>query len=158
MGLFDKRDYALYSYALTGGKTFHEIGKQITEITMTTIAPGGYGDLKVRWLVKDRRIVPQDLAIFNRVALMEGKLPIWLGRWDEPAVVLDTQLGDVYEASAMGASACLQDDPEDASYTTQTALQILTDQFQGATLGRANFLPVDSDLSLLLPDNPAATY
>jgi hypothetical protein len=153
-------NFSLYSYAVGGayGPVLREYSQEIEQLEFTTTAPGGYGGLKCRVRTSDPSILRGDVQIFNNVALVQGFTPIWLGRWDEPALALDNSDSDLYELAALGAGDCLKDDSQDAAYTASTAYQIIQDQLQGSTLGRAAWLPIDSDLSLVMPDRPSTTY
>jgi hypothetical protein len=153
-----KKNWALTSYNNATGVA-REFSEQVGNLTLTTVAPGGYGQLTARWMVGATRVPPTDLRIFNNVAMTDGQYPPpFLGRWDEPALKRDSQYGEYYEISALGAQNCLTDDTTDAVYAAATAKAIIIDQLQGVVLGRAAWLPIDSDTSQIFPDNPATVY
>lgn len=131
-------------------------GASIQSLEFTTIAPGGFGHLTAELLVNDSRIVPSELTVFSNIALIDTwGFPAFLGRWDEPATSLDNS-GTLFQLAAQGGATNLKDDPQDTSYSGQTALAILTDQLSGAGLQRNNTCLIDSDTSQLTL--PAGTF
>jgi hypothetical protein len=147
-----------YSINTGGSPDFGEYGPQISQLSFSTIAPGGCGDLTVRLNLPNPRLYRPHLRMFANIALWQGKQPLFVGRWDEPGYVVSANDGEYLQLTAMGAGQTLGDDPEDATYSAKTGKQIITDQLQGATLGRANWLNIDTDLTQVFPDNPATTY
>jgi hypothetical protein len=150
-----------YFYNLAQTLPVTDYGAQLENLKLTTIAPGGFGDFTCDLYVPSTQIPNQNFASFNNVALNCAGTWIFLGRLDEPGVDLDKTYGPVLHLSALGASDVLKDDPQDTAYTSQTWLQIITDQLSGPTGAshpRSNYLPLSTDTSLILPDNPASTY
>lgn len=140
----------------------------LENLEFTTVAPGGFGDLKATVKLKDARLPHPELAMFSRVALVghghnAQARCVWLGEIMDAPTVLDATNGEVVEISALGIGNCLRDDPQSFAYSGKTAKQVAVDQLTGATTGspvtwRANAWPLDQDTSLLFPDNPATTY
>ncbi len=153
----------LFAYDLTSGAQ-NPYGARLESLAFSTTAPGGFGDLTCRVKTNNARNVPPELRQFARVALVGGGFVAYLGRWDEPAIVLNTSDGDVWELKALGASEATKDDPTDSAYTNQTTTQILSDQLTGpssrpaGTPARSGFLQLDSDTSAILPDSPTAIF
>lgn len=149
---------ALYAYNLaTGAST--DYSTRVSDLTISTVAPGGFGDLACTIDGIDPREVPQELTVFCNVAVMDPNTPntptgaVFLGRWDEPGLALnDQQAGLVLHA--MGAATCLKDDPDDVSYLTKTAQFIMGQELSR----RANYLLLDQDTSQILPDAPSTTF
>ncbi len=142
---------ALYPYLKGATTPVYDHYGLVEDLQFSTIAPGGFGDLKVHLKVPESRIQQPEYQMFANVALMEGPYAAFLGRWDEPAFLLDQNDGSVWELTAMGPSTSLQDDPEDWSYTSQTALQIITDQMtHGSPIYRNNTIQLDPDQTQIL--------
>src|SRR5690348_1881003 len=77
------------------------------------------------------------------------------GEWSDPTLVLDGARGEYVMLSALGGGVALRDDPDDAAYNSATTAQgIIAAEFAK----RASYLALDSDLSAVLPDNPANTF
>src|SRR5260221_1282777 len=155
---------ALKAYNLATG-TVIDYSDLVEALSFTTTGPGGYGDLSCKLRVPNGRLLAQrpELALMARVAVMDGPIPAYLGRWSEPAVVLPDNDGDLVELTAQGCGDALKDDSTEASYSAQTALQILIDQLTSTALGRDKTLSgkgnwFDADTSGILPDNPAAVF
>lgn len=56
--------------------------------------------------------------------------------------------------SALGGGVALRDDPDDSAYASKTANQIIASEFSK----RSNYLALDSDLTAVLPNNPATVF
>ena len=108
-------------------------------------------------MVGDTKKIPAHLRPFANISVVAGQDCIWQGRWDEPGWATDgaSQDGEWFNLSGMGAGACLQDDAQDWTYTTQTATQILTDQI---VTQRSAYIPLSQDLSQMLPDSPTSQF
>jgi hypothetical protein len=150
----DNRRLTLWAYSFTNSNvpTIVPYSDAVDRLRFTTIAPGGYGDLTCRIKTRDARLTPPELTLMSQVALMGGDFAAFLGRWDEPGITLDQQEGDMWELTAMSAASVLQDDPDSVAYTSQTAPYIL----QHELARRSAYLPLSTDTSLILPNNPAA--
>ncbi len=146
---------ALYLYNLSAQVPMYDYGPSMENVKFTTIAPGGYGDLTCDIYVPQSRLVPPEFKAFNNVFLGGGGFSVFQGRMDEPGIMLDKTSGSILHVSALGAADILKDDPQDFSYTAQTATQIITDQI---ITQRSAYLPIDSDFTQVLPNNPAATF
>jgi hypothetical protein len=130
-------------------------GDQIEQLRFTTLAAGGFGNLSGRLKVRDASLVPAELRAFSRVLATDGSAVAFAGRWDAPAITLgDPSEGDVFDLQAMGGAHSLDDDPDDYSYSGQTALQIISNQISA----RSAYIAIDTDTSAILPTNPADTY
>lgn len=136
------------------GSTGVEYGVRLDELNFTTVCPGGFGQLTCKLRGRDVRYVPPELQIFSQVAVMDGLTPVWLGRWHEPGIAMNDTDGEFRPLTAMGAGACLSDDPDDYSYSAQTAQAILQNQLSA----RAAYIPLSSDTAQILPDNPSGTF
>lgn len=157
---FARTQRALYCYTTSNTGQAINIAPFIQDLSFTTQAPGGYFDLTVKlWLPPfPARVLPPEFGLFSNVALMDGPDPIWLGRIEEPAIMLDTSSGTYLQLTAMGAANIFKDDPQDSSYVNKTVQQIALDQLSGATLGRGPWLPIDSDYSQIFAANPATQW
>lgn len=151
---------ALWAYTLSpGGNVAYLTGRQdlsalIHGLSFSTTAPGGFGDLSCQFNVGDAFDVMGQLRAGARIVVDDGSDVAWEGRWDAPEMVSDSTDGQVQNLTAMGAAAALGDDPQDTAYTTTTAQSILSNQYSI----RSAYLPVDSDTSLILPDNPSSQF
>lgn len=152
----DTRKLTLWGYTLPASGTPYArpYDIEVKDLRFTTLAPGGYGDLSCRIKVPNARLVPPELGLMQRVALMGADFPAFLGRWDEPGITLDQQEGDEFELTAQGAANVLQDDPDTVAYSLQTAQYILTQELSR----RSAYLPISSDYSAVLPTNPATQF
>lgn len=144
---------SLYAYNL-GTTSLSEYGSRVEALTFTTVASGGFGHLSCKLKVPDLRVVPPQLRLFARVALMDGPFACFQGRWDQPALKLDATDGEHYELTAQGASSFLTDDPDDYAYSAQTMQAILANQ----VTARSAYIAIDQDTTQIMPDAPAATY
>ena len=128
----------------------------IASLEMTSVMPGGFGQLHVRLRLPGERarLAHPELAVMSaQIALLDGKDCVFTGEVFEAAQVLDAQ-GEGIDLVAMGGGGALRDDPGDASYTNATAGAIIADQFAR----RSAYLAVDPDLAAVLPDAPTATF
>ncbi len=131
-----------------------DYGEALEALEFSTVAPGGFGDLACVIKLADGRLPRPELGLFSRVALTDGPFCCFSGEWSDPALVLDGSEGDHLLASALGGGLALRDDPDDSSYTNQTAQQIVAAEFSK----RSAYLAVDSDTSLIFPTNPATPF
>jgi hypothetical protein len=149
---------ALYAYtppSATAPLVVGEYADQIEALEFTTVAPGGFGDLACVLKLPDARLPRPDLAVFSRAVLRDGPFTCFAGEWSDPALVLDADAGDYVLLSALGAGACLRDDPADAAYpVASTAQAIIASEFSKRTA----YLPLDPDQSAVLPSAPANTF
>lgn len=131
-------------------------GDAIAELTFTTVAPGGFGDLHCQLKVPNARLIPPELRPFAYVALVGGNFTAFQGRWDEPGIELsdNSSDGELMPLAALGASSVMKDDPDDQAYSNQTAQSIISNEIAR----RAAYLPLDQDTSQILPNNPSATF
>ncbi|HEX8733187.1 MAG TPA: hypothetical protein VF725_14135 [Ktedonobacterales bacterium] len=149
---------ALYAYTppiATYPLIVGEYGAQVEALEYTTVAPGGFGDLTCALKLADARLPRPELGLFARVCLRDGPFTAFAGEWADPALVMDEAGGEYLTLTALGAGACLRDDPDDAAYPTPTTAQaIIAAEFAR----RAAWLPLDQDQAATLPDQPAATF
>lgn len=132
-----------------------EHGAAIEALEVTTVAPGGFGDLACVLRVPDARLPRPEFGLFSRVCLRDGLFTVFGGEWADPALVLDGAAGEYLLLSALGGGVALRDDPQDAAYATATTAQgILANEFAK----RAAYLPLDPDLSAVLPNAPANSF
>lgn len=107
-----------------------EYGEQIEALEVTTVAPGGFGDLTCLLKLPDARLPRPELQVFSRVCLRDGPFTVFSGEWSDPALVLDAAAGEHILLSALGGGTALRDDPDDSAYTTATTAQgILAAEF-----------------------------
>jgi hypothetical protein len=137
-----------------GGVQAVEYGAVVEGLEITSVAPGGFGDLACVVKLKDPRIPRPELGLFSRVAAMDGSYCAFSGEWADPALTLDERSGEYLLLSALGGGVALRDDPDDSAYTAQTVAQIMSAEYTK----RANFLAVDADLSAVFPSNPVSTF
>ncbi|HKT37363.1 MAG TPA: hypothetical protein VJR48_03270 [Ktedonobacterales bacterium] len=133
-----------------------ELGELVDALEFTTVAPGGFGDLAAVVKLPDARIPRPELGIFSKVCLRDGPTTCFAGEWSDPALILDQTHGEYVLLSALGGGVALRDDPDDSSYTSQTAQSIIASEFSR----RSAYLAVDSDQSAILPPPgaPVATF
>ncbi|MFI5274437.1 MAG: hypothetical protein ACHQ4H_15500, partial [Ktedonobacterales bacterium] len=132
-----------------------EYGEQIEALEVTSVAPGGFGDLACVLKLPDARLPRPELALFSRVCLRDGLFTVFGGEWSDPAQVLDGGVGEYVLLSALGGGTALRDDPDDAAYNTATTAQaIIAAEFAK----RATSLPLDQDQSAVLPAAPVSGF
>lgn len=132
-----------------------EYGEQIEGLEVTTVAPGGFGDLACVLKLHDARQPRPELGLFSRVCLRDGPFTVFSGEWSDPALVLDGAAGEYLLLSALGGGVALRDDPDDSSYASATSAQgIIAAEFAK----RSAFLALDADQSAVLPSAPANTF
>lgn len=150
---------ALWAYTPPDGPrplAIAEYGEQVEALEFTTVAPGGFGDLSCVLRLPDTRLPRPELGMFGRVCLRDGLFTAFSGEWSDPALVLDGgPQGEYLLLSALGGGVALRDDPDDAAYNSATTAQaIIANEFAR----RAAYLPLDQDMSAVLPDAPVATF
>lgn len=149
---------ALYAYTPPSARyplIVSALGGQVEELEYTTVAPGGFGELVCGLRLAEPRIPRPELDLFGRVVLRDGLFTAFQGEWADPALVMDGARGDYLWLTALGAGACLRDDPDDAAYPTPATAQAII----GAEIARrAAYLPLDQDLAAVLPGAPTATF
>jgi hypothetical protein len=123
-------------------------------LEITSVAPGGFGDLACIVKLPQARIPRPELAIFARVLCTDGPFCVFAGEWADPALVLDGHNGEYVMLSALGGGVGLRDDPDESVYTSTTAQAIIAAEFTK----RVNYLSVDADQSLVLPSAPASVF
>ncbi|HEY7831918.1 MAG TPA: hypothetical protein VIG30_00015, partial [Ktedonobacterales bacterium] len=130
-----------------------ELGEMAEALEITTVAPGGFGDLACVVKLPNGRLPRPELQLFSRVCCQDGPFTVFSGEWADPALVLD-ESGEYLLLSALGGGSALRDDPDESVYSGQTAPAIMAAEFAK----RSAYLALDSDLGLVFPDNPAATF
>jgi hypothetical protein len=141
---------------LCAGTVLADVTAWAENLRVTSVAPGGFGQLQVRLALSSSRVRiphPEFAVLSARVALMDGPICCFTGEVIEAAQVLDRQ-GEGVELVAQGGAGSLADDPLDTSYASATAQSILIDQLTR----RSAYTPLDLDTSAILPANPAATF
>ncbi len=132
-----------------------EYGERIEALEVTTVAPGGFGDLTCLLKLPDARLPRPELNVFSRVCLRDGPFTVFGGEWSDPALVLDASAGEHILLSALGGGTALRDDPDDSAYASaSTAQAILAAEFAK----RGAYLALDADQSAVLPGAPANTF
>ena len=131
-----------------------EYGEVAEALEFTTVAPGGFGDLAFILKLRDGRIPRPELGLFSRVVLRDGLFTCFQGEIADPALVMGEHDGEYVQVAALGAALCMRDDPDESTYASQTAQAIIAAEFAK----RAAYLPLDADLSQVLPANPATTF
>ncbi|HLY31191.1 MAG TPA: hypothetical protein VKQ36_09180, partial [Ktedonobacterales bacterium] len=153
-----RSNLALYCYpvsAVIAPTLVGEYGEQIEALEFTTVAPGGFGDLACVLKLRDARLPRPELAMFSHVCLRDGPFTAFSGEWADPALTLDTATGEYVSLSALGGGVALRDDPDDAAYGSATTAQaIIAAEFTK----RAAYLPIDQDMSAVLPSAPPNTF
>jgi hypothetical protein len=148
----------LWAYTVPGLTAYplivREYGELVEGLELTTVAPGGFGDLACVVKLPDARLPRPELALFSRCVLQDGPATLFSGEWSDPALVLDAHGGEYVVLSALGGGVALRDDPDDSAYTTQTAQAILAAEFSK----RSAYLALDNDQKLVLPTAPTTTF
>ncbi len=148
-----KSGLSVYCYSLSNPVRAINYTQYVTNLSFTTVAPGGFGQATCTILLPDSRVFHPELQIFARMAIMAQRTCVFIGEIAEaPLLNSDTEEG--ISITALGLGATLRDDPEDVSYSAQTPLQIVNDQFTR----RAAYLVIDPDTSEVFPDQPSATF
>lgn len=150
---------SLYAYTSPSSSAYPlivgEYGEQIEALEVTTVAPGGFGDLACILKLPEARLPRPELGVFSRVCVKDGPYVVFGGEWTDPATVMDGAAGEYILLAGLGGGVALRDDPDDASYTTATTAQaIIANEFAK----RAAYLPLDPDLRAVLPSAPANTF
>jgi hypothetical protein len=128
------------------------------DLTFTTLAPGGFGDLTMKILTTSdgrfsSRLPRPELMPFSRVVVSAGRQVVFLGEIQDSTSEMSGGQESI-TVRALGYGSALRDDPLTIAYNAQTGLQIVTDQFsQRATYN----LPISSDTVKVFPDAPATT-
>ena len=152
-----RSNLALWCYPAPGAPVptvLQDYGASIEGLEFTTVAPGGFGDLACILKLPDARIPRSELGLFSRAVLRDGLFTCFSGEWADPALVLDATHGDYVLLSALGGGVALRDDPDDSNYASKTANQIIASEFSK----RSAYLALDSDLTAVLPNNPATVF
>lgn len=152
----------------TGGVTgaVREYGRELENLTFTTLSPGGSGQLTARLKVSDARLPRPELSLFAIIAVFAPMLPVtatayqqtqclWIGEITDVDIGFSQADGEYITITALGVGNGLRDHPLSVLYTAQTAKQIVTDQL--SRLSSWN-LPISQDTSAIFPDNPGTTY
>ncbi len=171
------RTVSLYCYTLPAASTDPPTVVNYTglarNLSFTTVAPGGYGTFDCKIFVANPRLPRPELAMFSRVAVLDGPpttglVPnaagtnlaptgtvLFLGEITDSSIEGDST-GEWVHLQGLGLGNGMRDDPYNKGYTTQTVKQIAVDQF--TVNNRANFLTIDQDTSQVFPNNPSGTY
>jgi hypothetical protein len=144
---------ALYCYSPIAPLSAVEYAEELENLNFSTVSPGGFGQLSADIKFNDTRLPRPELALFSRVAVMDGKNCLFLGEITDPDLQYDDQTDQV-TITALGIGNSLRDDPLTLSYTGQTAQQIVIDQLSR----RSVYLPIDQDTTGIFPDNPSGVY
>lgn len=143
-----------------------EYGQEIQNLTFTTLAPGGSGQLTALLRVTDARLPRPELSLFSIVGVFAPMLPmtatayqqttcVWIGEITDVDIGFTEADGEYISITALGVGNGLRDHPLSVIYTNQTAKQITTDQLSRLS---GFSLPISQDTSAIYPDNPATTY
>ncbi len=136
------------------GATLVDYSPYMESLQFSSVSPGGFGSLRARIVLPSSRarIARPELTVMNgRVVVMDGKDCRFTGEVYQAALFMDSS-GEGIDLVAMGGGGALGDDPLDTSYTSQTAAQIIADQFSR----RSAYLAVDQDQSAI--SLPATTF
>ena len=150
---------SLYAYTSPTSSAYPlivgEYGEQVEALEITTVAPGGFGDIACILKLPDARLPRPELGVFSRVCVTDGPFVVFGGEWTDPATVMDSATGEHILLSGLGGGVALRDDPDDASYNSAaTAQAIIASEFAR----RAAYLPLDPDQRAVLPNAPANTF
>src|SRR5579875_1104556 len=128
----------------------------LDRLEVNTVAPGGFGSLRcvLRIPSARARIARPEFTVMNaRIVVVDGRQCCWTGEVASAALTLDKD-GEGVELVGQGGAGALADDPQDSSYSSQTAQAIIASELSR----RSAYLAVDGDLSAVLPSAPAATF
>lgn len=150
----------VYLYTLNPGTSSavsQNVAPILENLTMSWVAPGGFGQLTGIVMLKSAKIPRPQFGLFSRVAVMDGPFCVWLGELTQPAYGIDQTNGDYIKLTALGIGDALRDNPGRYSYTNQTAQQIAQAQLSAHTGGSDNSLTalISTDNTQLFPDNPS---
>lgn len=149
----------LYTQVGSGGTSSivsQEIASLLDQMTISTVAPGGFGEFTGLIRTRSAKVPRTQFGLFARVAIMDGPFCVFLGEIQAPAYGLNLSDGEYIKLSAVGLGNCLRDVPGNYAYTAQTAQQIAQAQLALHTGGSDNALTalLSTDNSQLFPDNP----
>lgn len=143
-----------------------EYGQEIQNLTFTTVAPGGSGQLTALLRVTDARLPRPELSLFAVIGIFAPMLPmtatayqqttcVWIGEITDVDIGFTSADGEYIGITALGVGNGLRDHPLSVVYTNQTAKSIVTDQLSRLS---GFSLPISQDTSAIFPDNPGTTY
>ena len=135
---------------------FREVGSQIRSFEITSVSPGGYGQLTAEVPTPYADALLAQIGLFARVAVMDNGLPVWLGELTDPEGVTDQGQDSYIRLTALGIGNSLRDDPLSTAALNQTASQILATQL--TTNNRGNSLPISGDTTAIFPDAPVNQF
>lgn len=136
-----------------------EYSAQIEALRVTTVNPGGYGQMSCLLKVPDPRQPRPELAMFSRVVLTDGGGWWWIGEISDPRIGMRND-SEYLQIGALGLGSTLRDDPIGISYTNQTVQQVAQNLISTRNYVNGTFKTqrVDSDTGGLFPTNPAGTH
>lgn len=150
-----KSGLSLFCYLIRGDGSVvsNEYAEEVTNLSMNSVAPGGYGTLTATLKFANTLTPRPELGLLARVAVLAGQDVVWLGEISDAPKKVDDQ-DESITFSALGIGNWLRDDPQSTSYTSQTMAQILTTELSN----RAAYSILSSDLSQVVPTNAATVY
>lgn len=154
---------AIYVYAPPSGANptiVREYGQQMEQLHMTSVMPGGAGQLTARLKIADARQYHPEFALFSKVELRDGPETVWFGEVSQPVQSLRTD-SEFVQLTALGAGNTMRDDPHASAFGNRTVQQMARQELlnNNATNGTVRkTLRLDPDTSGIFADNPAGTY
>jgi hypothetical protein len=138
------------------GTTLVDYSASVDRLELNTVAPGGFGALKVRLVLPQSRarVARPEFGVLNaRLVVLDGRNCVYTGEVVQAALTLDTN-GEGIDLVGQGGAGALADDPQDGSYTAATAQAIIAAEISR----RSAYIAIDQDTSAILPSAPGATF
>lgn len=155
---------AIYCYSAPTGPlqqpVIREYGQQMEQLRMTSVMPGGPGQLTARLKIADARQYHPEFQLFSKVEVRDGADTVWFGEISDPVLSLRGD-SEFVQITALGAGNTLRDDPHTSSFANRTPQQMGRQELtnNNATSGTVRkTLRLDPDGSLIFADNPAGTF
>src|SRR5689334_17579991 len=97
---------AIYCYSAPTGPLqppiVREYGQQMEQLRMTSVMPGGPGQLTARLKLPDARQYHPEGALFSKIEVRDGPDTVWFGEISQPVVSLRND-SEFVQLTALGA-------------------------------------------------------
>lgn len=148
----------LWAQSPSAGPQVSEISEYLTNLTFSSLAPGGFGTFAAQVGKSVARVLLQQYSVFGRVAVMAGPTCVWLGELITPGYEFSDTGDEYYVLNALGIGNCLRDDPNTWTYSGKTPQFVGQDILaQHVVVTHELNALISTDNSQIFPDNPPAT-
>jgi hypothetical protein len=144
---------AIYVYTVPTGPVqppvVREYGQQLEQLRMTSVMPGGAGQLTARLKIADARQYHPEFQLFSKVVVKDGADVVWFGEISDPVLSLRGD-AELVQLAALGAGNTLRDDPHSKAYGTASPGAILRAELSDANATNGTLrktLRLDPDIS-----------